>query len=214
MREIETFDNNHWKVSYVNISSLKAHFHDVLRCQRLIHSDFFGLGETWLETDEKMDFDGFNGYFANAGRGKGVSGFSKAEWVTTSRGIATEKHSLVMLETNDFDIVFLYFSKGFDSTCVVDILGTWINNSRPTVVMGDVNFSYEKESNPGKFRKFMEKDLKFSQLITHPTHQSGSLIDQMYVNQKMMELCVVTKTIPNYFSDHDTITLYIPKKNQ
>lgn len=229
MEEIESFNQTHWRVSYVNVRSLKAHLTDVLNSQRLIQSDLLGLGETWLEEKENINIDGFNGYFANAGRGKGVSGFSKIELEHPPKTIATEKHSLVMLQTKHFDIVFLYLSKGFDSNCIVNILKNWIDKSRPSAVMGDVNLNYS-ESN--KFRNFMEEEMMFKQLITHPTHESGSLIDHLYVNKKMMEIKVVHKTyekkedetiekmvelnvvhrtFANYFTDHDTITLCVPK---
>ena len=41
-----------------------------------------GLGETWLEQDQKKNFDEYSGYFANFGNGKGVAGYSKLELVS------------------------------------------------------------------------------------------------------------------------------------
>ena len=79
-RLLEIFDNSQkdklekrdglWKISYLNVRSMKStdgHREDV-RCDNfLMDSDMFGLAETWLEKDDKVEYDGYSGYFANFG---------------------------------------------------------------------------------------------------------------------------------------------------
>ena len=68
----------HWKISYLNVRSMKAadgHAKDVAKDNFIMDSDIFGLGETWLEEDQEVQFEGFSGYFANFGSGKGIAGY-------------------------------------------------------------------------------------------------------------------------------------------
>ena len=50
------------------------------------------------------------------------------------------------------------------------------------------------------------------QQIKEPTCQTGSLIDHIYVNNSMKLKEVFTGIDAVYYSDHDTISLYIPKE--
>ena len=52
----------------------------------------------------------------------------------------------------------------------------------------------------------------FEQQIKEPTCQTGSLIDHIYVNSAMKNKKVFTETDSAYYSDHDIISLYIPKE--
>ena len=52
----------------------------------------------------------------------------------------------------------------------------------------------------------------FHQLIRQPTFTSGSVIDHIYVNDAMQALNISTETDAAYYSNHDIISLYIPKQ--
>ena len=88
-----------------------------------------------------------------------------------------------------------------------DILATWIDNTRPTTIMGDINMNFFTNC---KLNQFLEK-LGFQQMIRQATHESGSLIDQVYVNQPLRALNIFTEQCAVYYSDHDMVTIYIPK---
>ena len=77
MEKINKHQQNHWKLSYLNVQSLKKHKEDVQNDNFIMSADIFALGETWLEKDQTISFTGFKEYYANFGRGKGVSVFSK-----------------------------------------------------------------------------------------------------------------------------------------
>ena len=56
------------------------------------------------------------------------------------------------------------------------------------------------------------KEKGFNQLIKEPTRaESGSIIDHIYVNHAMANKEVFTQVNAAYYSDHDIISLYIPK---
>ena len=73
--------------------------------------------------------------------------------------------------------------------------------------MGDVNMNFFANC---KLNQFLETK-GFQQLIRESTHESGSLIDQIYVNEPLKALDISTDQCAAYFSDHDVITIYIPK---
>ena len=55
------------------------------------------------------------------------------------------------------------------------------------------------------------ENLGFQQLIKESTRISGYAIDHIYVNKELMSLNVTTQIDSAYYSDHDIITLHIPK---
>ena len=57
--EINEKRSKNWKISYLNIRSLRAHQEDVRKDNFLIDSDILGFGETHLNKDETVYFDGF-----------------------------------------------------------------------------------------------------------------------------------------------------------
>ena len=51
----------------------------------------------------------------------------------------------------------------------------------------------------------------FVQMIKKPTHDSGTLIDHIYVNKHLFERKLELQQNYVYFSDHDIITLFVEK---
>ena len=206
--------SQHWKISYLNVRSMKAadgHAKDVAKDNFIMDSDIFGLGETWLEEDQEVHFEGFSGYFANFGSGKGIAGYSNLDLVAQPERYGSETYSAMMLKTSNFHIVFLYLSKNYDRQGLSYHLNLWIEEDVPTAVIGDINENLLKmPMKEAKFAKMM-KQKGFHQLIKEPTCHTGSLIDHLYVNNAMKALNISSQTDPAYYSDHDIISLYIPK---
>ena len=198
---------NHWKISYLNVRSLIAHYEDVITDNEINDSDIFGLGETHLAANAAVSFDEYSGYFANFGKGKGQAAFTKIDLLSTPEIVATQHYSLVFLKTMHFNIVFLYLSQGYSKDAVYPILDSWIDSRVPTTIMGDVNENLLEKSS---FEKFM-KSKGFSQMITQPTHIGGSIIDHLYVNEAMKYKVFFFEQNCCYYSDHDIISLYIKK---
>ena len=204
-REIKTAD--HWKISYLNVSSLNAHFEDVAIDNEINDSDVIGLGETWLEQDKSVDFKGYAGYFANFGRGKGQAAFSKLVLSSEPEIVASNKFSSILLKTSHFNTIFLYLSQNYDKDSLFALLEDWIQDDIPTTVMGDVN---ENSLESSVFEKFM-MSMGFTQLIQEPTFIAGSLLDHLYVNKAMKKKNIFFDKNSCYYSDHDVISLYVEK---
>ena len=89
------------KISYLNVRSMKAsdgHRKDIALDNVIMDSDMFGLAETWLEKDQEIHFDGFNGYFANFGNGKGVAGYNKLDLVSQPETVSSKTYSAIMFK--------------------------------------------------------------------------------------------------------------------
>ena len=197
---------SHWIISYLNVRSLNLHKEDVRIDNVIMESDIFSLGETHLKPGETVDFDGYEGVFANAGKGKGVALFSKLN-CRLVHSVATSTISAMYLQTDNFDLIFLYLSKGFNNEELFNLLEGWIDNTRPTAIMGDMNWDFSKDC---KMKKFMETK-KFHQLIERSTCDTGSLLDMIFANEALMSLKVFCQQSAAYYTDHDIISLLIPK---
>ena len=197
---------SHWIISYLNVRSLKAHKADLEIDNVIMESDIFSLGETWLKPGETVNFDGYEGVFANSGRGKGIALFSKLNCRLVD-SVATSTISAMFLKADRFDLIFLYLSDGFNKEDLFNLLDRWIDEKTPTAVMGDMNWDFSEDC---KMKRYMETK-SFHQLIEKSTCDTGHLLDHVFINEPMMLLKVFAQQSANYFTDHDTISLYIPK---
>ena len=205
-------NEKHFKISYINVQSVKSlngHRQDVMRDDALLEADILGLGETWLENGQTLDLEGYNGYFANSGKGKGVAGFSKIQLTAEPELFSTKLCSAIFLKTQEFDVIYLYLSEGYSKSSVFPMLDGWIRDDVPTVIMGDMNEDLLR-------KKFKLKDhlscKGFTQLVEKATFDKGSLIDHIYINEPMMLKTVSIDQTPAYYSGHDVITLNVSKK--
>ena len=80
----------------------------------------------------------------------------------------------------------------------------------PIAIIGDVNENLEKM----KKQPFLNKmtSMGFEQQIKESTCQTGSLIDHLYLNNAMKAKNISTTVDAVYYSDHDMVSLYIPKQ--
>ena len=200
--------DNHWKISYLNVNSLNAHFDDVEVDNEINDSDIIGLAETWLNQNQIVEFNGYDGYFANFGRGKGQAAFSKIPLSSVPAIVATDRFSAILLMTDHFNAIFLYLSQNYNRDLVFNTLKDWIlDTDIPTALLGDIN---ENEHGVSKFHQFMKNE-GFTQHIKDPTFIAGSLLDHLYVNKAMEEKNIFFEKNSCYYSDHDIISLFIEK---
>ena len=197
---------NFWRISYLNVRALKGKIMDVSKDNSLMDADVFALGETWLEPGESVSFDGYEGHFANHGKGKGVAAFSKMK-STKLNSVTSDTFSVITLRTEKFDTIFLYISSGCSKIEVFKYLEKCIDKERPTAIMGDTNMDFLKEC---KLNEFLENK-GFQQLVQCATRESGSLIDHVYANEALRSLNITTEQCSAYYSDHDVITISVPK---
>ena len=112
------------------------------------------------------------------------------------------------MKTDNFNLIFLYLSEGFNRAELFNLLDVWIENKTPTAILGDVNWDFSDDC---RMKKFMEAR-KFQQLVDTATCDSGRLIDHVYVNESLMLQNVFTQKFAVHYSDHDIVSLFIPKQ--
>ena len=184
-----------------------AHQEDVQKDNFLIDSDILGLGETHLKIEETVYLEGFQGSFANFGKGKGVAGFSKMDLLAQPEIMSSISASAVLFKTSYFNIIFLYLSNDYDKVKVFSLLDDWIQVQTPTAIMGDIN---EDALENSTFQNFM-RIKGFYQMIDKPTRTSAKLLDHVYVNDALDQIGFTTQVDSCYYSDHDIVTLYVSK---
>ena len=97
--------NRNFKISYLNVRSMKAsdgHRIDIAMDNIIMNTDMFGLAETWLEKDQEVHFDGYSGYFANFGTGKGIAGYSKLDLMCQPETVSSKTYSAILFKGRIF----------------------------------------------------------------------------------------------------------------
>ena len=194
-----------FKVSYLNVRSLNAHFKDIENDRRLMDSDIFVAGETWINPDQDdVTFERFRALHLKVGRGRGISVFSKHDFQEEPTLMRSEKYSGVFLKCKGFSFIFLYLSQGLDQQRLLIDLTDLLRN-KPLAIMGDMNWNYEDNT---RMKRYLRKE-GFLQLIKNPTHEQGGCLDQVYIS-KEIEYAQAMQ-IGTYYSDHDIVSLMLPK---
>ena len=206
VRKLKQKAEAYWKISYLNVRSLNWNHEHVEKDNFLTSSDIFGLGETWLRKGEEKYVTGFTGVFSNHGKGKGVAAFSKIKSIRMN-SFASEKFSFIHQRHGESDVIFVYLSSGCNKEEVFCHLKARIDIERPTAIIGDFNIDSRKND---KFIKALE-NTGFVELMKESTCDTGSWIDHIYINEPLRLLDTSVQRESVYFSDHDIITLYIPK---
>ena len=199
--------NNHIsrkKVFSCNIRSLKCHYKDLLSTPSIKTADVICLQETWLTNDSKVgQIPDFLPNFNNAGRGKGVATYYRKNF-TLSSTVKQDLYQISKVTSDYLDVVNVYRSDGASSNAIVKDLLSMIDQSKSTLIVGDLNICYlSQRSHP--VISFLESN-GFCQLVKSPTHVDGRLIDHVYhytpehANKEMN----VEQQSP-YYTDHDII---------
>ena len=201
--------SEHFTISYLNVRRLIPNLRHVKADHILMKSNAIALAETWLAESENVQLDGYEECLLNGGNGKGIAAYIENGCNPTWQRFSNDKTSAILMQMPQLDVVYLYLSQGFDYDPLKDQLDKWIKPNRMVAIIGDVNFNYLDQNH--KLKSYLQKK-KFNQLVKSATHELGSLLDQIYVNEKLMSVKPFASQRSVYFSDHDVIVLHIPKK--
>ena len=169
----------------------------------LMNSTILGIGETHLHEGEEIHLNGFDGHFANAGKGKGVAAFSKIGILNVTN-ILQPTFSAIVLELENLKIIFAYLSN--PAMHEIDVLTPLLSDkTKPMILMGDMNFHFSERQHP--LKTYFEKCGFRYQMIKKITHDEGHILDHIYSDFYIIDENVHQK--PLYFSDHDAISLCI-----
>ncbi len=117
---------------------------------------------------------------------------------------------LVLPNGTPLQLVFLYRSPSTPIDTFVNVLNTITSQiqlqSIPTVIMGDMNDSL-MDTGISRITTVLSVS-GFTQLVTSPTTDKGTLIDHVYYNGPLDG--VIVEVSDTYYSDHDAVFLSIP----
>ena len=147
------------------------HYEDILVDPYLMKSDVILFGETWLNPDQTISFNGYHGDQVNIGDGKGVSTLIKNHFHATWKKVSNDKFSGILMETKSVNIISLYLSKGFNWIELHQTLEEWIIEDKDVVILGDMNINYLKKNHD--LITYLKKR-NFTQLVEKPTHKHGA----------------------------------------
>ena len=119
-----------------------------------------------------------------------------------------------MMKSEDLDIIGVYRSKFGDMRDLVRILDTLIDDTRITIIGGDLNVCVLKA--PKNIVTHTLKDRGFTQIVKTATHIEGGVLDHVYIRQDGCKFLWDIEEFPKYYSDHDGLglTLWTEKEDK
>ena len=118
--------------------------------------------------------------------------------------ISQDQMQPIKFRSSELDIITIYRSEKGNSVKLLDSIKFLITNERHTVICGDLNICYNSRRN-NRITKYLEAT-RYKQVVKHPTHVKGRLIDHIYHNT---ETEVIVNQYTPYYADHDGICVII-----
>ena len=198
------------RISSLNVRSLRKHIEDVRKDPVILSSDVICIQETWLEPEEDENvyqIEGYTTHLNSQGRGKGIAIYIKKNKFRHVMDFQSPYMQISKVTSERMDIIAVYRSQEEPFWSLTNQVEALIDPSKTTLVVGDLNYCYKNSHN--EFSKFMSES-KFHQLVQAATHIEGGLLDHAYFKCVGDEREATVELFSNYYSDHDTVTLFIP----
>ena len=208
----EKDDEKVMKICSLNCRSLNKHHQDILTDVILMKSDFIGLQEIWLNSDEDredLDIPGYDLYINSNGKGKGIATYCRKDMFMHVHDIKRKFMQLSKFSSATLDIIVLYRSQQGNLEEMHQLLKQMQSEDKPQLVIGDFNFCYLEATINSNIHFLMED--KYCQLIKEPTHIEGGLLDQAYLRDMDKLLEITTETHSKYYTDHKGLAIIIKR---
>ena len=196
------------KICFLNARSIKDKFANIISDYSLQQSDVIILAETWLQ--EQIENNGyqlknFHTHLNSSGRGKGIAVYHKDEFQHNCDQNEVNI-SITKIDSKELDIIAVYRSKDGSLNELIEKLQGLIDNSKTTLVIGDMNIC--NMDKPKNVVNAYLTNKKFKKIVMKATHIDGGHIDHGYLLNRgnfveEPEIEIVSK----YYSDHDAICI-------
>ncbi|XP_076132870.1 uncharacterized protein LOC143114916 [Alosa pseudoharengus] len=216
---------NTFSLYLLNVQSLQAHIEDLTTCVETLSPSCVAVTETWLPysfINDRVNIPNYDFHSSprslaysedncqlNVIRKQqhgGVGVYTKRGSVYSKQNIPNLNLECSVLHYSDLDItlVVIYRPPSYPMTVFKHHLGNLLNllskMGDNIVVMGDFN---EDSLKSNSLINFMATK-QFTQIVSEPTTEAGTLIDHVYVKHTCM-YTVIAKVMPVYFSTHEAI---------
>ena len=188
----------------LNIRSLPKH-HENLVKDPSIDAKVIALQETWCHPDrdyQTLEFPGFQKHLVSKGHGKGIATYFKSNFQVTGSYVS-DLYQICKVSSSAVDIVNVYCSQGFDKASFLKDLGALVRGRKQCFIVGDFNIDFLSCPKDAVISKITSSG--FKQIITLPTHVSGSLLDHVYIRNPSAHYSEEIN-FP-FYSDHAAISI-------
>ena len=197
------------KIAALNIMNLKNNFKYVAEDPTLGMADIICLSETWLkdeDDDESFQIEDYEAKFNSIGPGKGIASFYKPNIFSHKEDCKLTGGQISKFESDEVDVIHIYRSQEQRIETIIEGIRPMINESKVTVVCGDINICLLKTPN-NKITQYLTS-LGLKQLNKEASHIAGGHIDHMYLSQDATTRATMERYSP-FYSDHDALCLNI-----
>ena len=195
-----------------NIRSIKKNFDNFVLASATKHANVMCLQETWLDPLapeinllENIEWKQHNNSF---GRGKGITTFYQKEFVW-KKDVTKANYQITKVLSEEIDIINIYRSSGAENINFVEDLCGLVTSGKQTIILGDFNLCFASENSNQVFQAL--KSMGFQQLVKHPTHIEGRLIDLVFFFSPDPSAYFDVQQQAHWFTDHDLIQVVIGK---
>ena len=157
---------------------------------------------------------GYTGYKAGEGQGKGVAIFVKnrlvSHIVSQPQSIVKPYAQILKLSFADLDVITVYkspneiYRESFQE--FVQVLSSILTIGKPSIVNGDFNIDYLKQ--PNNSLSAMMTGNGFKQIVREATNIHGSCVDHAYLNKGFKHQYRLHYP---YYTDHEAVCVMLKK---
>ena len=136
------------------------------------------------------------------GRGKGIATFFK-EMFSWDQDISRDDYQITKIRSNSLDVINIYRSAGAPTDAFGNDVSSLISSGKQTLIVGDFNMCYNADFSHRLFESLRFQG--FKQIVKHPTHIEGRLIDLVFINDLGPDITYQVNQQAQFFTDHDLI---------
>ena len=192
-----------------NIRSIKKNFENFATASAVKNAQVMCLQETWIDPlapqTNLLESKCWNQHNNSIGKGKGITTLYKQIYVWV-RDVTEMEYQITKIKSDSMDVINVYRSAGADDECFLEDLCSLVSSGKQTLILGDFNICYQTQPTNQVFQALESKG--FKQLVKHPTHIEGRLIDLVFIFSMDPGVNYEALQQAQYFTDHDMIEVF------
>ena len=149
-----------------------------------------------------LEIPGYDLNLVNHGRGKGLATYYTDQFQAAG-AINKDFYQIAKVSSAEFDVINVYCSHGLNTVEFLRDLGSLAGSMKTGFIIGDFNVDFLHEPKAAIVRKILSHG--FKQMVSHPTHMEGGLLDHAY--HKGLSWEPIADLHFPYYSDHALISI-------
>ena len=149
-----------------------------------------------------LEIPGYDLNLVNHGRGKGIATYYTDQFQAAG-AINKDFYQISKITGAKFDVINVYCSQRLNSAEFLRDLGSLAAPMQAGFIIGDFNVDFLHEPKAALIRKILSHG--FKQILSHPTHMEGGLLDHVY--HKGLSWEPFANIDFPYYSDHGLISI-------